>query len=316
MKEKMRFEEFKVAVLNDIRDWLPEQLATAEISLQVVTKNNDIKLTGLTIRSVDSNIAPTIYLEGFYEKYQEGIEMPEILKRIADLRMEHEVNGDFEVDQITDFEKCQDKILPRLIGAEWNQHLLEKRPHIIIEDLAVTFCIDLGKHNDGLMSVPIHNDLINTWGVTTDDLFEIAVKNLSASNIGTFRSMNEVMASMMLPNIIDECGGDEDAAREMIEMMMPPEDKMFVLSNKEGLNGASILLDKQMMQSVIDRVGSDFYILPSSIHECLVVPASYDMEPADLVAMVREVNSTTVSNEDRLSNRVYTYSIEEGIKLA
>lgn len=316
MKEKMRFEEFKVAVVDGIREWLPEQFATAHVSLQVVTKNNDLQLTGLTIQSVGSNVSPTIYLESFYEKYQEGIEMPDILRRIAEVRMEYEVEGDFEVSQITDFDNCKDKILPRLIGAEWNQTLLEKRPHIIIEDLAVTFYIDLGKHNDGSMSVPIHNDLMNTWGVTTDDLFEIAVKNLSDSKAGTFRSINEVMASMMLPNIIDECGGNEEAAKEMLEMMMPPEDKMYVLSNKDGLNGASILLDKQMMQSVIDRVGSDFYILPSSIHECLVVPASQDMEPDDLVAMVREVNSTTVSNEDRLSNSIYTYSIEEGIKLA
>ena len=316
MKEVKNFEEFKVAVIDGIRDWLPEQFATAHVSLQTVTKNNDLKLTGLTIQSVGSNIAPTIYLEGFYEKYQEGVEMPEILRRIADVRMEHEVEGDFDASQITDFTRCQDKILPRIIGAEWNQELLEKRPHVLIEDLAVTFCIDLGTHADGSMSVPIHNELMNGWGVTADDLYEIAVKNLTDSNVGTFRSMNEVMLEMMLPNIIAECDGDEEAARETLDMMMPPEDRMYVLCNKDKIYGASVLLDQKLMQSVIDRIGNEFYILPSSVHECLVVPASQDMEPSDLVAMVREVNSTTVSNEDRLSNNIYTYSIEEGLKLA
>lgn len=312
----MQFDEFCNLVVERVKEFLPEHFEKASVSLQVVTKNNDLQLTGLTIQSVGSNVSPTIYLESFYEKYQEGIEMPDILRRIAEVRMEYEVEGDFEVSQITDFDNCKDKILPRLIGAEWNQTLLEKRPHIIIEDLAVTFYIDLGKHNDGSMSVPIHNDLMNTWAVTADYLYELAVSNLTAANVGTFASMNEVMAEMMMPNMIEECGGDRETAEQMLEMMMPPEDKMFVLSNKSKVNGASILLDKQMMQSVIDRVGSDFYILPSSIHECLVVPASQDMEPDDLVAMVREVNSTTVSNEDRLSNSIYTYSIEEGIKLA
>ena len=99
-------------------------------------------------------------------------------------------------------------------------------------------------------------------------------------------------------------------------MMMPPEDRMYVLCNKDKIYGASILLDQKLMQSVIDRIGNEFYILPSSVHECLVVPASQDMEPSDLVAMVLEVNSTTVSNEERLSNNIYTYSIEDGIKLA
>ena len=161
MKEKMRFEEFKVAVLDGIREWLPEQFATAHISLQVVTKNNDIKLTGLTIQSVGSNISPTIYLEEFYRKYQEGMEMPEILKKIADIRMEHEVEGNFDASQITDFARCQDKILPRLIGAEWNQELLENRPHVLIEDLAVTFCIDLGANEDGSMSEHLPHQLIH-----------------------------------------------------------------------------------------------------------------------------------------------------------
>lgn len=315
MKEKMRFEEFKVAVLDGIREWLPEQFATAHISLQVVTKNNNLKLTGLTIQSVGSNISPTIYLEEFYRKYQEGMEMLEILKKIADIRMEHEVEGDFDASQIIDFARCQDKIFPRLIGAEWNQELLENRPHVLIEDLAVTFCIDLGANKDGSMSVPIHNDLMKTWNLTADDLYEIAVKNLSDSKVGTFRSMNEVMASMMLPNIINECG-DEEAAKDMLEMMLPSEDMMYVLSKEDGIYGACILLDKQIMQKVIDRVGSEFYILPSSVHECLVVPASQDMNPSDLVAMVREVNSTTVESVDRLSDNVYTYSAEKGLKLA
>lgn len=315
MKEVKNFEEFKVAVVDGIREWLPEQFATAHVSIQVVTKNNDLKLTGLTIQSVGSNIAPTIYLEGFYEKYQEGTEMPEILRLIAEVRVKHEIEGGFDASQITDFDKCQDKILPRLVGAEWNKELLEKRPHVIIEDLAVTFCIDLGANEEGTMSVPIHNDLMNSWGVTVETLYELAVKNLSGSKVGTFRSMNEVMAAMMLPNLIEEYG-DEETAEQMLEMMMPPEDKIFVLSNRSGINGASILLDKEMMQTVIDRVGSDFYILPSSLHEVLVVPADEGMNPADLVSMVVEVNQTTVETSDRLSNQIYTYSVDEGIKLA
>ena len=315
MKEVKNFEEFKVAVVDGIREWLPEQFKTAHVSIQVITKNNDLKLTGLTIQSVESNIAPTIYLEDFYKKYQEGTEMPEILRLIAEVRVEHEIEGGFDASQITDFDKCQDKILPRLVGAEWNKDLLEKRPHVIIEDLAVTFYIDLGANEEGSMSVQIHNDLMNSWGVTVETLYELAVKNLSGSKVGTFRTINEVMAEIMLPNLIEEYG-DKETAEQMLKMMMPPEDKMFVLSNRSGINGASILLDKQMMQTVIDRVGSDFYILPSSIHEVLVVPADVGMNPADLVAMVVEVNQTTVETSERLSNQIYTYSVDEGIKLA
>lgn len=316
MKEKMRFEEFKVAVLNGIRDWLPEQFTTAEIGLQVVTKNNDIKLTGLTIRSVDSNIAPTIYLEGFYEKYQEGVEMPEILKRIAEIRIEHEVEGDFDASQITDFSKCRNRIFPKIVSAEWNAELLENCPYVLIEDLAVTFYIDLGTYENGSMSVSVKNNLMHEWGVTADELYEIAVQNLSDADMGTFISMNELLSGMMLPDIMKEYDCDREAAEQILQMMMPPESTMYVLTNKDMRHGACMVLDRKMMQKVIATVGNDFYIIPSSVHECIVLPACENTNPSYLHEMVHEVNFSQVSVQDRLSENVYRYTLSGGLEVA
>ena len=91
---------------------------------------------------------------------------------------------------------------------------------------------------------------------------------------------------------------------------------MYILSNKNKVLGACIILDKNMMKTVSDIVGINFYLLPSSIHEWLVVPESPDLTRADLADMVRDVNASVVSQEERLSDNVYTYSLEEGIKMA
>lgn len=316
MRERMGFDEFKDAVVEEIKEWLPEQFENAHVSLQAVMKNNDLRLTGLTIQRMGSSVAPTIYLESFYEWYQQGAELSEILRKIAEVRVQNEMEGGFDVSQITDFEKCRDKIFPRLIGAEWNRELLESSPHILMEDLAVTFHIDLGVRNDGAMSVPIHNDLMNSWNVTTEDLYELAVGNLTDSDAGLFESMNEMMAEMLLPNLIDVCNGDRETAEQMLESMMIPENAMFVLSKKDKVHGACEILNENLMQKVVDRIGTGFYILPSSIHELLVIPADADLDPAELVAMVREVNRSTVDIEERLSDNVYRYSPEEGLKIA
>ena len=81
---RMNFEEFKNVVVDGIREWLPESLKAASIELQTVSKNNDIRLTGLLIRRKDCNIAPTIYLDGFYQKYSNGEDMSSIMKQIAE----------------------------------------------------------------------------------------------------------------------------------------------------------------------------------------------------------------------------------------
>jgi hypothetical protein len=122
--------------------------------------------------------------------------------------------------------------------------------------------------------------------------------------------MNEVMAEMMLPQMIEECNGNREMAEAMLSAMMPPDDKMFVLSNEKRINGASALLDDKIMDEVREQVGDNFYILPSSVHECLIIPADEVIELRELENMVKEINETKVEPKDRLSNHVYQYDNE------
>ena len=305
MKEVRSFEEFKNEVVGKIREFLPESFASAEVSLQVVRKNNDLQLTGLTIRSTESNICPTIYLEKFYDEYVEGADMSEILERIAEVRMDHEVSESFDVAQITDFEQIKGKLVPRLINAEMNSELLEARPHKLVADLAVTYCALLDQSFDGTASVAVTNELMKMWNTSVEELHEIAVANLSELLPSTFKGMTEVMSEMM---------GMSTEDMKMMGMSTD-EEQMYVLSNSIKVNGASALLDAKIMEEIIEKVG-DFYILPSSIHETLVVPAKSCMDVESLEAMVREINYTQLQPDEILSNRVYAYSLEEGLELA
>ena len=303
MKEVRSFEEFKNEVVGKIREFLPESFAAAEVSLQVVRKNNDLQFTGLTIRSTESNICPTIYLEKFYEEYESGADMSEILERIAQVRMEHEVAEPFDVAQITDFEQIKGKLVPRLINAEMNSELLETRPHKLVADLAVTYCALLDQSFDGTASVAVTNELVKMWNTSVEELHEIAVANLAELLPSTFKGMTEVMSEMM---------GMSSEEMEMMSMSTD-EEQMYVLSNSIKVNGA--VLDAKMMEEIIEKVG-DFFIIPSSIHETLVVPVKSGMDVKSLEAMVREINSTQLQPDEILSNRVYSYSLEDGLYLA
>lgn len=293
--KKMQFDEFSNLVVERVKEFLPKQFEKANVSLQVVTKANDVKLTGLTISSFQSNVAPNIYLESFYEKYEDGEDVDAILRKIAEVRLEHEVTDDFDASLVTDFDRCKHLIVPRLVSVDMNMEMLERRPHTLMDELAVIYCIHLDCCKDGTASIAITNDIFKMWNLDIEDLHELAVNNLPSVLPSTFKGMREVMM-------------------EMTGMEFPEVDeKMFVLSNVQKVNGASALLDKEIMKAVIDRVGTDFYILPSSLHEVLIVPSDAGMDVSDLEAMVQEVNATQVSVEDKLSDYVFKYSADAGI---
>ena len=306
----MNFQEFKDYVAEHIKELLPEKYEESKVAIQEVVKNN-ATLSAITIQSPDSNVSPTIYLDNYFAQYQDGKDMGLIMTDIARLRMEYELDQSFDVNSITDFDQVKDKIAARLVGAEGNEKLLENRPYTMVDDLAVTYCVMLGDSPDGSMSVPITNALMENYGINVEQLHALAMTNMDQLSPAIFKSMNEVMKEMMMPQMLEQCGGDEVLTDQMMSAMCPPDvGNMYVLSNEQKLNGAAVLLNESVMEQVAEKVGGEFYILPSSIHETLIIPKSAGMERAELENMVQEVNATQVAPQDRLSDHVYTYDNE------
>ena len=145
------------------------------------------------------------------------------------------------------------------------------------------------------------NDLMKVWGIETEELHELAVRNMTRLIPGTFRGMSVVMNAL--------CGGKTD-------VLDPENEMLFVLSNEGGWYGAAAVLDDKIMKSVVERVGEEFYVLPSSVHELLVVPLNMGMDVGQLKEMVTSINASEVALEEQLSDNVYRYSTEKGLQVA
>ena len=243
----MNYEEFKQEVTDKIRDFLPEKYADAEVSIQTVVKNNDQKLDGLMIKQEDNNICPNIYLNQFFDQYENGRDMDDILATIADIRTQHEVSHDFDVSRLTDFDSVKDRITCRLVNAEQNAEYLADKPHTMVDDLAVTYHIALGKEENGSMSAPITNRLMENYDTTVEQLHQIALENMDTLTPATFKSMRETMMDMMLPDMKAR-GMSDDEARAMLDTMIPPtpDEMMYVLSNEDKMYGAAIVLNDKV----------------------------------------------------------------------
>ena len=284
------------------------------VEIHEVIKNNDTHLTGLTIRNEASNIAPTIYLNGYFDQYKDGAPLAIICNNIIATYEEHKVTDNFDVTIITDFTKVQDKICYKLVNAQSNHELLKDAPHkIVCDDLAVIFYVLVSQDNAGTASVTVRNNLMELWNVSVEVLYDTAMANTQRLFRGSVRSMADVMMEILADRM------DEDNVKEFYDMVVSPDDMipMYVCSNTAKLNGAGVILYHDLLKEFAERTGADFYILPSSIHETLLIPQSEIMDVDYLRQMVNEVNSTEVAPEEILSNHVYRYSREtDSIELA
>ena len=142
--------------------------------------------------------------------------------------------------------------------------------------------------------------VLQLLGQLHDDAMENAPKIKPAE----IKGMSEVMAEMM---------GIEQAEMFGMGPVAPEDEKMFVASVPDKIHGAGVLAYQDFMDQAAERVGGDFYILPSSLHEVLLVPDNGQMQLSDLEAMVKEVNATQVDPVDKLTDSVYHYDSKEKI---
>lgn len=274
-----------------------------EVTTSNVTKNNGLTLTGLIIREKDNPVAPTIYLDKYLNDFNEGADMENIINQIMETYEEHKGGIQYDAESFTDWDKVKDTIIFKLINKERNADFLKEAPHVLLCDMALIFQSLISTNEDeDLATITILNSHKDLWGKSTDDLFDMAKVNTPKLLPAKVQSMNDVMRDMMAKD-----GIPEELLSEMIPEM--PEDKMmYVISNKDNINGAAAILykDCEPLKELAEKVGTDLYILPSSIHEVIAISAK-EVDPAELKAMIGEVNTEQVRPEERLGDNPYLY---------
>lgn len=275
------------------------------VTVQKVTKNNGMVLTGLTIMDKTSNLAPTIYLDGYFNEYNNGESMSGICQRILKVYEENKVTDNSDVSMVTDFSCARKRICCKLINAERNAELLTDAPHVLIEDLAVVFFILATRDEFGTGTITVRNNIINMWDITVDQLYKLALDNTQRLFRGRVTSMLNVMTEILADKL------DAESCNEFFDMMADDISiPVFVASNTAKLNGAIVMLYDNLLKKFAQKIGGSFYILPSSVHETLFIPCSDDMDIEYLRDMVRTVNATEVSEEEYLSDNVYRYDAD------
>ncbi len=300
----MEYENFKEKFVEDVKNRLYELGVEANVSVNEVNKLNE-SYEAITVTPECSNIGMNISIDKFFDTFEKGTPYDEVIDTAIDvINKGMEERPDFDLDSLMDYSVMKEKLVTEVVSAEANKDMLENIPHKNMEDMAVVYRFILKSDDEGRASILVTNQILEKMGITAGQLHADAMENAPRIKPVEIRGMSEVIAEMM---------GSEQAEMMGIIPLEPEEEKMFVASVPDKVHGAGVIAYQDFMEKAAERAGGDFYILPSSLHELLIVPDKGEVNLKELEAMVKDVNATQVSPADKLTDSVYHYDTKAKI---
>lgn len=289
----MDFENFKNWAFEDICSRLPEEYDGADLHFEEIKKFGS-SYTGLSLKRPGFNISPTVNMEQFYGYYLEGADTDELGRVMAEMLQYRFRGPEIDLEWVSDYEIASEHFFICLSNAGKNAGYLEEVPHRTISDLSLTCHVMSEIPGEGYVGTVVNDSLLEEYGVDKDRLFEDAMKN----------SMR-----MMPPKL--------DFARDIYEDDMEREENdpfydMLIVSNEKHFRGAAVLFYPGIMEEISMKLGGSYYVIPSSIHEVLAIPAAPDVEVDSLNRLVMEANLLHVPENEQLSDGVYLYDGSTG----
>lgn len=296
----MNYKDFETTIRDRMQELVPPEVS---VKPDTITRNNQTEHHGLLFEKSNSNVAPRIYLDAYYQAFQAGISIDKITADIFALYQKIKDTPDLDIQNAFSFENIKDKIVYRLVNYKQNRETLTQVPYVRFHDLAIVFYIQFELTDSSKASCAITNAHLNLWDKTTSEIYTYAQQNtrrilpFSLIPMGTF-----------LLNMIPSYEAiDPSAVREL---MTPG---LEILTNTTKFFGASCILYDHVLELIGMKLRENYYIIPSSTHEVLILRESDARHFPSLSRMIQEVNSTSLADEDVLADHPYYYDRNSGI---
>lgn len=319
----MYYEDFTEDVRERVEDLIQEDIPGCIVTVRNVVKNNGVRRKALSFVVKDEKATPTIYLSEFYEDYREGRLLDDICEEIIETykRGLARFQDEIDIEDFTDYGKVQDQIFLKLVNQEMNEKLLKDVPWRAYLDLGIVYYVAVSS-DECSATVLIHNDHLKHWGINEEELYKKAYANTLEKRKPEILRMKDVIKDMIIERITGstdilaedmEYGGKtKEEVEEMVneeidkvERQKPME--MFILTNDIKTNGAVCMMYPNVLKDFAEEKGLDLFIIPSSIHEVLLVPKKSGSAKR-LNEILNDVNKNSLDSVEILSNKIYSYS--------
>lgn len=305
----MDYELFLQAVCEGLKNRLGDDYL---ITLRSIPKNNGVIRDGISVCRRDDQVAPTIYLNDFYQEMKDGRPIEEIFDSVYQLYLDNPGLPYLDSRVFSSYQEIKSRIVYKLINTQANQAMLDYLPHIPFHDMSMVCYLLMEQRDEGYVTALIHKDHVQAWKIQEKEIFLTALENTPKLLPPTIQPMSDV-----LKQLAKEALG-ENYREETLDALLEEADKqrmerqpvfptIYVLSNPVGVNGAACMTYPHVIEDFSRQLNQDILILPSSIHEVLLVADSGNYDYEDMSLLVKDINDTEVSVEDRLSNQIYCY---------
>lgn len=312
-KHTMNYLEFCENVKLKLQEMVEEGTT---VRVQKVLKNNNVIRYAAIISEENSMISPSIYLENYYTDFINGQALSCICKDILMFHKKYKCGIDFNIEDYFDYNYIKDKLYLKVINREKNEEFLEDIPYREFCDLALIVYISLDELKNGRGTITVSNKNLEKWNVSKEQVFDMAFLNSYENTPPVLEKMTTFMKDILMERLIDN--QDEEVEKQInyiIELIEENNDKsMYILSNSIKINGAFYIVYEDYIREFANRINSDLFIIPSSIHELILIPMDGGVGKAELERMVHDVNIADLSPGEVLSDRVYEFYRDEGFK--
>lgn len=293
----MEFKKFVERVMEELPNKLRNELASATVREAEVNKLQGESYCGISILPKDSEIAVTVNLKGFHEMYESGGAFGAVLESIASSAIKGYQNRVDVVSQemLAHYDQVKPLLTVQVVGIENNEEMLKKIPHKRLLDMAIVYRIELDSSTEGLMTVLVTNQVLEGYKITPEQLHEDAMSAVVESHPYVFQPITDTLNDMGVSDIPKDESG------------------MSVVTNATRMYGAAVITYPNFMENMKEKMGGDFFLLPSSVHEVLILPDNGEYSARVLEAMVTDINASALSPEEKLTDSAYHYDCQDKI---
>ncbi len=288
----MEIKEFGNIIVKEMSDALGDEYFC---ECRDVLKNNGKVYLGLVISKKGEKISPTIYLNSFFEEYKRGKSIKRITDSVVKVYKESVPETEVDLDFFTDFAEVSKKLCFKVINYEKNKKKLKDIPYRRVMDLAMVPLFYFEQKGMRSGYITIMKSHLKLWEISEDELWENVGESAPIVCPVKMREISEYLERLTG----QEIEGDICSC-------------IYVITNKDEHNGAGAAFYPGVLKELSDYHESDLYIIPSSVHECIVMPDFAGMMgPEAMKDMIVEVNRDVVADEEVLSDNLYQYSRED-----
>ncbi|CUX20492.1 DUF5688 family protein [Clostridium sp. C105KSO13] len=308
----MEYQDFLCAVEEQLNSKLKEGVKAKVYTAQ---KNNGREKKGILFESKELRASPAVYLEGLFHRFEKGERLDVLVQEILAFYESIEGRESWDYHYFQEYDKIKDKVVFKLIHTKKNERMLEHVPSVQILDLSMVFYVLLQKDEEGTTTIQVSNAHLKMWGIDWEELYTRALKNASALLPAEFFTMHHVIREMLeeAPGETEHLVKERNERENLLSQTgKQQKDTMYVLTNPARYCGASCVLYPHVLEMIGEMLEEDYFVLPSSIHEVIIVPTSHGLDAEEMDKMVKEINETQVAPEEVLSNHAYFFRRKEG----